>query len=180
LDAVDRLTMKLQFGRYNFVVEADIKGFFDNIEHGWSMRILGERLEDGAFLRLIRKWLKAGVLDTDGQVLHPVSGTPQGGIISPILANVYLHYALDLWFHKVVKPRCRGEACRIRDADDFVCAFQDQADAERFYQEVGQRLGKFGLGLAAGKTRVIPFTRQPAPGHTSVDVLGFECRWGRD
>jgi RNA-directed DNA polymerase len=124
LDAVDRLTIKLQFGRYNFVVEADIKGFFDNIDHDWMMRMLAERIEDGAFLRLIRKWLRAGVLDTDGQILHPVTGTPQGGIISPILANVYLHYALDLWFHHVVKPRCGGEACLIRYADDVVCAFQ--------------------------------------------------------
>jgi RNA-directed DNA polymerase len=91
LDAVDRLTIKLQFGRYNCVVEADIKGFFDNIEHDWMMRMLGERIEDGAFLRLIRTWLRAGVLDTDGQILHPVTGTPQGGIISPILAHVSLH-----------------------------------------------------------------------------------------
>jgi group II intron reverse transcriptase/maturase len=180
LDAVDRLTIKLQFGRYNFVVEADIKGFFDNIDHDWLMRMLRERIEDGAFLRLIRKWLRAGVLDTDGQVLHPVTGTPQGGIISPILANVYLHYALDLWFHKVVKPRCGGEACLIRYADDFVCAFQYQADAERFYQELGQRLGKFGLELSPDKTRVIPFTWQQVPGHTSFDFLGFEFRWGRD
>jgi RNA-directed DNA polymerase len=90
-EAVDRRTIKLQFGRYNFVVEADIKGFFDNIEHGWLVRMLKERMEDGAFLRLIQKWLKAGVLDTDGQVLHPATGTPQGGSISPILANVYLH-----------------------------------------------------------------------------------------
>jgi RNA-directed DNA polymerase len=113
LDAVDRLTMKLQFGWYNFVVEADSQGFFDNIEQDWLMRMVGERLADGAFLRLIRKWLRAGVLDTDGQVLHPVTGTPPGGIISPLLANVYLHDALDLWFHTVVKPRCGGEACLI-------------------------------------------------------------------
>jgi len=144
------------------------------------VRMLAERIEDGAFLRLIKKWLKAGVLDTDGQVLHPATGTPQGGSISPILANVYLHYALDLWFHKVVKPRCRGEACLIRYADDFVCAFQYQADAERFYQELGYRLGKFGLELSADKTRVIPFTRQQAPGNTSFDFLGFEFRWGQD
>jgi retron-type reverse transcriptase len=101
------------------------------------VRMLEERIEDGAFLRLIQKWLKAGVLDTNGQVLHPVTGTPQGGIVFPILANVYLHYALDLWFLKVVKPRCRGEACLIRFADDFVAAFQSPADAERFYQELG-------------------------------------------
>jgi RNA-directed DNA polymerase len=180
LDAVDRLTIKLQFGRYNFVVEADIKGFFDNIEHGWLVRMLEERIEDGAFLRFIKKWLKAGVLDTDGQVLHPATGTPQGGGISPILANVYLHYALDLWFHKVVKPRCRGEACLIRYADDFVCAFQHQVDTERFYQELGQRLSKVGLEVSADKTRVIPFSRHQALGHTSFDFLGFEFRWGQD
>jgi group II intron reverse transcriptase/maturase len=89
LDAVDKLTIKLQFGRYNWVVEADIKGFFDNIDHVWMIRMLAERIDDRALLRLIKKWLKAGVLDTDGQVLHPVTGTPQGGIVSPILANVY-------------------------------------------------------------------------------------------
>ena len=180
LDAVDWLTIKLQFGRYNFLVEADIHAFFDNIQHEWMVRMLEERIEDGAFLRLIQKWLKAGVLDTDGQVLHPVTGTPQGGIVSPVLANVYLHYALDLWFLKVVKPRCRGEACLIRFADDFVCAFQYQADAEWFYQEVGQRLGKFGLELSADKTRVIPFSQRQALGKTSFDFLGFEFRWGKD
>jgi RNA-directed DNA polymerase len=178
LDAVDKLTIKLQFGRYHFVVEADIKGFFDNIQHAWLIRMLQERLEDGALLRLIRKWLKAGVLETDGQVIHPAMGTPQGGVISPILANVYLHYALDLWFQKVVKPRCRGEACLIRYADDYVAAFQYQADAEHFYRELGPRLGKFGLEVAPDKTRAIPFSSQQARGRTSFDFLGFEFRWG--
>lgn len=180
LDAVDWLTIKLQFGRYNAVVEADIKGFFDNINHDWMIRMLEERIEDGAFLRLIQKWLKAGVLDTDGQVLHPVTGTPQGGIVSPVLANVYLHYALDLWFHKVIKSRCQGEACLIRYADDFVAAFQYQDDAERFYQELSQRLAKFGLELSADKTRVIPFSQHYDLGKTSFDFLGFEFRWGTD
>jgi RNA-directed DNA polymerase len=180
LDAVDWLTIKLQFGQYNVVVEADIKGFFDNINHEWMIQMLEERIEDGAFLRLIKKWLKAGVLDTDGQVLHPMTGTPQGGIVSPVLANVFLHYALDLWFLKVVKPRCRGEACLIRFADDFVCAFQYQADAEWFYQELGKRLGKFGLELSADKTRVIPFSQHQTLGKTSFDFLGFEFRWGKD
>lgn len=180
LDAVDKLTIKLQFGRYHFVVEADIKGYFDNIQHDWLIRMLEERLEDGAVLRLIRKWLKAGVLDTDGQVVHPATGTPQGGVISPILANVYLHYALDRWFQKVVKPRCGGEACLIRYADDFVAAFQYQEEADRFYQELGSRLGKFGLEVAADKTRVIPFSHQQARGTTSFDFLGFEFRWGTD
>jgi group II intron reverse transcriptase/maturase len=161
-------------------VEADIQGFFDNLQHDWLIRMLEERIEDGAFLRLIKKWLTAGVLDTDGQVLHPATGSPQGGIVSPILANVYLHYALDVWFEKVVKPQCKGEACLIRYADDFVCAFEYQAEAEKFYPQLGERLGKFGLVLSAEKTRIIPFSPQPPLGNTSFDFLGFEFRWGKD
>ena len=180
LDAVDKLTIKLQFGRYNWVVEADITGFFDNIDHEWMIRMLAERIDDRALLRLIQKWLKAGVLDTDGKVLHPVTGTPQGGVVSPILANVYLHDALDRWFEKVVKPSCRGEACLIRYADDFVCAFERQPEAERFYTMLGQRLGKFGLELSAEKTRVMPFSRQPPAPKTSFEFLGFEFRWDKD
>ncbi len=180
LDAVDKLTIKLQFGRYNWLVEADIRAFFDNVEHDWMIRMLQERIDDRALLRLIKKWLKAGILDTDGKVIHPATGTPQGGIVSPVLANVYLHYVLDLWFHKVVKKYCRGEACLIRFADDFVCAFQYREDAERFYKALGKRLEKFGLALSADKTRVIPFSRHISPGKTSFDFLGFEFRWGKD
>lgn len=180
LEAVDTLTIKLQFGRYAWVVEADITKFFDTIDHDWMVRMWAERIDDGALLRLIQKWLKAGVLDTDGQVLHPVTGTPQGGTVSPILANVFLHDVLDLWFEKVVKQHCRGEACLIRYADDFVCAFEVQADAERFYKVLGQRLEKFGLELAAVKTRMIPFSRDRAAGRTSFELLGFEFRWGKD
>jgi group II intron reverse transcriptase/maturase len=180
LDAVDKLTIKLQFGRYNFVVEADIKGYFDNIDHDWLMKMLAERIDDRALLRLIKKWLKAGVLETDGQVIHPATGTPQGGIISPILANVYLHYVLDLWFQEVVKKYCRGEACLIRYADDFVCAFEYEDDAERFYRALFKRLRKFGLELSVEKTRIIRFSRYQQTGKTSFDFLGFEFRWGRD
>ena len=177
LEAVDDLTVMLQFGRYRFVAEADIQGFFDNLDQSWLMRMLQERIDDRALLRLIQKWLKAGVLDTDGQVLHPTTGTPQGGIVSPVLANVYLHYVLDLWFEKVVKAHCTGEARLIRYADDFVCAFEKQTDAERFYRALGQRLGKFGLSLSAAKTRVIPFY---AAETTRFDFLGFEFHWGKD
>lgn len=180
LDAVDKLTVKLQFGKYNYVVEADIRGFFDNIDHDWLLKMLAERVDDKAFLWLIGKWLKAGVLDTDGKVLHPVTGTPQGGIISPILANVYLHYALDLWFQKVVIPLCSGEACLIRFADDFVCAFEKEEDAKRFYEALGVRLGKFGLELSAEKTQIIPFSPKTSLGKTSFNFLGFEFRWGLD
>src|SRR6185503_12528566 len=120
VDAADQLRAKLQFGGYHQVVEADIKGFFDNLSHEWLMLMLAERIDDQAILRLLKKWLKAGVLDIDGQVLRPEGGTPQGGIISPLLANVYLHYALDLWFEKVFQPSCHGGAFLLRYADDFV------------------------------------------------------------
>ena len=177
--AVDQLQRELQFGGYHHVVEADIKGFFDNLSHEWLMRMLAERIDDEAMLRLIKKWLKAGVLDTDGKVLRPEGGTPQGGIISPLLANVYLHYALDLWFEKVFQRSCKGEAFLHRYADDFVCGFGREEDAQRFYSELEERLRKFGLELAAEKTRVIPFSRYRR-GETSFDFLGFEFRWGTD
>lgn len=179
LDAVDELTIKLQFGRYHFVVEADIKAFFDNLDHDELLKMLAERVDDKALLWLIGKWLKAGVLDTDGKTLHPETGTPQGGVISPILANVYLHYALDMWFQKVVIPHCHGQAYLIRFADDFVCAFEYEEDARRFYEVLGKRLGKFGLELSAEKTRIIPFSAK-ALGKSSFDFLGFEFRWGKD
>jgi RNA-directed DNA polymerase len=179
LEAVDQLTVKLQFGAYHQVVEADIKGFFDNLSHEWLMRMLEQRIDDGPILRLIKKWLKAGVLDTDGKVLRPEGGTPQGGIISPILANVYLHYALDLWFERVFQHSSKGNAFLHRYADDFICGFEQEEDAQRFYSELGERLRKFGLELAAEKTRVIPFSRYRR-GETSFDFLGFEFRWGTD
>jgi group II intron reverse transcriptase/maturase len=179
-DAVEKLTVKLQFGNYNYVVEADIKGFFDNIDHKWLLKMVAERVDDKSFLWLIEKWLKAGVLETDGKVQHPETGTPQGGIVSPILANIYLHYGLDLWFQKVVIPRCSGEACLIRYADDFVCAFEKEEDAQRFYEALGERLGKFKLELSAEKTQIIPFSPKRDLGTTCFNFLGFEFRWGED
>lgn len=179
-DAVVELSSRLQFGNYRYVVEADIKGYFDTIDHNWLMKMLELRIDDKAFLRLIKKWLHAGVLDTDGKVLHPVTGTPQGGIVSPILANVYLHYVLDLWFEKVVGSKCKGKSSLIRYADDFVCAFERKEDAQWFYGVLGERLKKFGLTLSADKTRVIAFDKRKDAGATSFDFLGFEFRWGKD
>ena len=123
-EAVADLTFNLQYGKYGYIVEADIKGFFDHMDHDWLLEMLRQRIDDKAFLNLIRKWLKAGILDTDGQIIHPGAGTPQGGIVSPVLANVYLHYTLNLWFERVVKAHCRGEALICVYADDFVCAFR--------------------------------------------------------
>jgi RNA-directed DNA polymerase len=173
------LARMLQGGKYCWVVEADIRGFFDTIDHEWMIKMLEERIDDKPFIRLIRKWLRAGILETDGQVAHPVTGTPQGGIVSPVLANIYLHYALDLWFARRIKPRCHGEAMIIRFADDFVCAFQYRSDAESFYRDLGERLGKFGLDVAPEKTRILRFCRFDLNGSGRFDFLGFEYYWER-
>jgi len=175
-DAVRDLTRKLQFGRYSYIVEADIKGFFGHIDHNWMIRMLEERVNDRPFLRLIQKWLKAGILDTSGEVIHPATGTPQGGIVSPVLANVYLHYALDLWFEKRIKRQCNGEALIIRYADDFVGAFQYKQDAEAFYQQLDERLRKFGLEVSPEKTRILLFSRNKLKESETFDFLGFEFR----
>jgi group II intron reverse transcriptase/maturase len=174
------LAFNLQIGRFGYVVEADIKGFFDHLQHDWLMKMLELRIQDGAFLGLIDKWLKGGILETDGRVLHPESGTPQGGVISPILANIYLHYVLDLWFEKVVKPRCRGRALLVRYADDFVCAFEYASDAQRFYRVLPQRLAKFGLSVAPEKTRIHRFSRFEPSKERSFCFLGYEFYWAPD
>ena len=127
--AVRDLTKELM-QKYSYVVEADIRSFFDNIDHQWLIKMLELRIKDKTFLRLIKKWLKARILETNGKVINPQTGCPQGSIVSPILANIYLHYALDLWFDKVVKPRSRSDAYICRLADDFVCAFRYKEDAE--------------------------------------------------
>ena len=166
--------------RTAWVVEADIRGFFDNLDHDWLMKMLEQRVSDKAFLGLIRKWLKAGILEKDGNVVNPESGTPQGGIISPVLANIYLHYALDLWFEKVFrKDNCGGTAFLVRYADDFVAGFQYRGDAYRFRAALAERLGKFKLSLAEEKTGVHLFTRFRKRDSTRFSFLGFEYRWGR-
>jgi group II intron reverse transcriptase/maturase len=175
-DAVRDLTRKLQFGRFSHIVEADIRGFFDNIDHHWMIRMLEERINDRALLRLIQKWLKAGILDISGDVIHPATGTPQGGIVSPILANVYLHYTLDLWFEKRIKRACNGETLIIRYADDFVCAFQYKQDAELFYKQLSERLGKFSLEVSPEKTRILLFSQRMLKQSERFDFLGFEFR----
>jgi group II intron reverse transcriptase/maturase len=144
------------------------------------LRMLAHRIDDRAFLHLIRKWLKAGILETDGKVIHPDTGTPQGGIISPVLANIYLHYALDLWFERVVKRASEGEAFMVRYADDFVSAFRYQEDAERYYRALPKRLKRFGLEVATEKTGIVRFSRyHPGIPHR-FSFLGFELYWGED
>jgi len=141
------------------------------------MEMLKQRIKDSTFLRLINKWLKAGILETDGKVIHPITGCPQGAIVSPILANIYLHYVLDLWFEKIVKPKCQGEAYLCRFADDYICAFRYKADAQRVYKELPGRLKKFGLELAMEKTKIISFSRFRKHENTRFEFLGLEYRW---
>jgi group II intron reverse transcriptase/maturase len=179
-DAVQELTFDLQYGSYGYLVEADVKGFFDHLDHDWLLEMLGLRIDDRAFLRLIRKWLKAGVLEPQGEVLYPESGTPQGGLVSPVLANVYLHYALDLWFENVVKPRCQGEALLCRYADDWVCAFRYREDAQAFYRVMPKRLEKFRLEVAPEKTRLLRFSRFHPSMKRRFSFLGFEFFWKED
>jgi RNA-directed DNA polymerase len=162
-----------------YVVEVDLQGYFDRVNHAWLRKFLRHRVNDGGLLRLLGKWLKAGVLE-NGVVTRSTDGTPQGGPASPILANVYLHYVLDLWFERRFKKSCRRFAELTRYADDFVAVFCDQGDAERFRQEVEERLNAFGLRVAPEKTAVLHFDGtllkakgQPAGKPASFTFLGF-------
>ena len=178
-EASGELVFRLQFAPVGWVVEADIKGFFNNINHEWMLKMLEKRVHDRAFVGLIGKWLKAGVLEDLQTVIHPATGTPQGGVISPILANIYLHHTLDMWFEKVVRPSCDGEAVLIRYADDFVCAFRFRRDADRFHRILlPERLKRFGLETAPEKTRLLCFSRFGEQRNERFEFLGFEFRWG--
>lgn len=164
------------------ILEADIEGFFDAIDHGHLRGFLDQRVRDGVLRRAIDKWLKAGVME-DGNVQHPESGTPQGGVISPLLANVYLHDVLDVWFEQEVKPRLTGRAFLIRYADDFVIAFSLESDAHRVMEVLPKRFGRYGLTLHPEKTRLVPFRRprqdDSGSGPGTFDLLGFTHYWGR-
>jgi RNA-directed DNA polymerase len=179
-DAVKDLTFDLQYGSYGYLVEADVQGFFDHLDHDKLLAMLSLRIDDRAFVGLIRKWLKAGILEPEGHVVHPDTGTPQGGIVSPVVANAYLHYVLDLWFEKVVKPCCKGEALLCRYADDWVCAFRFREDAERFYRVLPKRLEKFNLAVAPEKTRLLRFSRFHPSMTRRFSFLGFEFFWKQD
>jgi group II intron reverse transcriptase/maturase len=140
------------------VLEADLKNFFGSLEHGWLLKFVEHRIGDPRIISLIRRWLKAGVME-DGRIEISEAGTPQGGSISVLLSNIYLHYVLDLWFEKIVKPRMRGEAYLVRYIDDFVVCFQYRSDAKHFHEVLEKRLGKFSLMLEPNKTRLVEFGR---------------------
>lgn len=184
LQALDHLIMK-QGARY--IVDVDIKGFFNHVEHEWLRRFLEHDIADPNFLRLIARFLKGGVME-DGAYQETEEGTPQGGNLSPQLANVYLHYALDLWFEKEIKgKKCRGRAGMVRYADDFVCGFEREEEAEAFYEALVERMGKFNLTLAEEKTKLIRFgygaevdcKRYGLSKPGTFDFLGFRHIWGK-
>ncbi len=157
-DAVRTLRGHLICQKVMHIYEADIASYFDRVNHDWLKRMLNERIVDRSVLRLIYRWLRAGVMD-GGIVVRTEQGVPQGGPISPLLANVYLHYSLDLWFEKVVRKHCKGTARLVRYADDFVACFQLEKDAIRYGRALHGRMSKFGLNLAPAKTRRILFGR---------------------
>lgn len=172
--------------RGGWVLEVDIRKFFDNLDHGHLRTFLQLRVRDGVLLRLIGKWLNAGVME-DGSVSYPDAGSPQGGVVSPLLSNVFLHYVLDQWFEQEVKPRLRGRAFLIRYADDFVIGFRDYHDAQRVMEVVPKRFGKYGLTVHPTKTKLVPFrppssttNEQEAPHDRpgTLDLLGFTHYWG--
>jgi RNA-directed DNA polymerase len=180
LEALWSETMKMRGG---WVLEIDVRKFFDTLDHEHLQVILRQRIRDGVLLRLIGKWLKAGVLD-EGELHYPEAGSPQGGVISPLLANVYLHEVLDVWFEKVVRPRLAGEASLVRYADDAVIVFETEADARRVLEVLPKRFGKYGLTLHEDKTRLVRFLRPPrgvrpcrADRPSTFDFLGFTHHW---
>ena len=185
-DALKILNFYVEKRLVSYVVDVDIKGFFDNVDHKWMMEFLKHRITDPSLLRIISRFLKGGYME-EGRRYKTDKGTPQGGVISPILANVYLHYVLDLWFEKVVRKQCEGQAYMVRYADDFVCCFQHKREAIQFYESLKLRLKKFNLEIAEDKTKVIPFGRfaennakQTGNGKPATfDFLGFTHYCGK-
>ena len=185
-DALDALTVGIERKGVKWVLDADIRGFFDNLDHEWLLKFLQHRVADPRLLRLIQKWLKAGVAE-EGNWSETNVGTPQGAVISPLLANVYLHYVFDQWGEAWRKKVARGKVIIVRYADDFVMGFQDRAEAERFLTELRERLRKFGLELHPDKTRLIEFGRFAEENRKrrgegkpeTFDFLGFTHRCGR-
>jgi len=184
-DALRRVAEVITNERTQWVVEADIKGFFDHVSHAHLLRFLEHRIGDPNLLRIIRRFLKAGILD-DGAFTAGVEGTPQGGLVSPVLSNIYLHYVLDLWFEKRFAQGCAGKAFLIRYADDYVACFEHEADARAFMDAMPARLAQFDLEVEPSKTALLAFGstlldrgRTPRQGPRTFSFLGFTHYVGR-
>jgi RNA-directed DNA polymerase len=184
--ALKDLSRNIGTKKVSYIVDADIKGFFDHVNHGWLIKMIQHRISDTKILRLIQRFLKAGIIE-EGKLQKTVEGVPQGGSLSPLLANIYLHYTLDLWVSKTVTKHCQGEVYLTRYADDFVVCFQYRIDAEQFYDALKKRLAKFGLEIAEEKTRIIEFgrfaerdvKRRGKRKPETFDFLGFTHYCGR-
>jgi group II intron reverse transcriptase/maturase len=184
--ALDALAVGIEARSVNWVLDADLRGFFDTLDHGWLVKFVEHRVGDRRVVRLIQKWLRAGVLE-DGRRARSEVGTVQGGSISPLLANIYLHYAFDLWIQRWRTTQARGDVVVVRYADDFLVGFQHRAEADRFLEELRERLLTFGLELHPDKTRVLRFGRKPAgewrqrggPKPGTFDFLGFTHSCGK-
>ena len=183
LEAIWQGIRKTQTG---WIVDVDMRAFFDTLDHRKLMEILPKRVKDGVILKLVNKWLQAGVMEA-GTMSYPQEGTPQGGVISPILSNIYLHEVLDEWFEAAVKPRLKGRGFMVRYADDFVMGFECREDAQRVMKALPGRFGRYGLKLHEGKTRLVRFER-PSAGQgegngkrkpDTFDFLGLTHYWGR-
>lgn len=185
--ALDALSYALQYKKVSFVLDADIRGFFDNLDKSWLIKFVEHRVADPRILHLIRKWLSAGVME-EGKWSETTSGTPQGSVASPMLANIYLHYVFDLWLDKWRRQSAHGDVIAVRYADDIVLGFQHRAEAERFLKDLRERLSKFGLELHPDKTRLIEFGRFAEENRTrrgegkpeTFDFLGFTHISGKD
>lgn len=178
--ALEALWKEVMRGRGCWVLEVDIRSYFDTVGHEHLREFLRKRVRDGVICRVIGKWLKAGVME-DGAIRYPGEGTPQGGVISPLISNIYLHEVLDVWFERKVRPRLKGHAVLIRFADDFVILFSHERDARRVQAVLPKRFGRYGLALHEEKTRLMEF-RPPLRGRGkpgSFDFLGFTHYWGR-
>ena len=182
--ALDALWKGLMDMRGGWVLDVDIKGFFDHLDHRHLQKILRQRVTDGVLVRLVGKWLNAGVME-GGAIERQSTGAPQGGVISPLLSNIYLHEVVDVWFERMVKPRLNGRAFMVRYADDFVLCFKMEEDARRVLEVLPKRLGKYGLELHPDKTRLVWFDQPPRGGGPNdgkrpetFDLLGFTHFWG--
>lgn len=173
--ALDAIWAGVMKERQRWVIDADIRKYFDSIDHTKLREFLDLRIKDGVIRRMIDKWLKAGVLE-EGQLRRSTEGTPQGGVISPAMANIYLHHVIDKWFEETVKPRMKGRCRMVRYADDFVALFEEKVDGERVYKVLGRRLEKYGLALHETKTRYVDMRPEE---ERKFDFLGFTHVWGR-
>ncbi len=176
--AIEYMFKEVSFKGMHYIIDADIKNYFSSINHGILREFLDHRVKDGVIRKMIDKWLKAGILE-DKQLSYPTEGTPQGGLISPLLSNIYLHYVLDVWFSEQIQPLLSGKSFIVRYADDFVLGFESASDAERVMKVLPKRFEKYKLELHPDKTKIVNLNSKRGEGNRSFDFLGFTHYLGK-